>query len=458
MKIIICGAGQVGTNIAKYLAEEENAVTLIDSDEEVVDDISESIDVRAVYGHGSYPEILEEAGANNADMIISVTPSDELNMVTCLVANSIFNIPTKIARIRSPEYLGSEWANIYTSGNMPIDVIISPEIEMAKAIERNLSAPGALEVIPLLNEQVYLLSVRCDEESPVLHISLREIASIFPDIVMNITGILRNGHLIFPSMEESIEVNDEVYFVVKSSQVLRALNAFGHEERVANHIVIFGAGRIGLYLAGQLEENKLVDSVTIIERDADIAEHASEVLPGVKIIHGDFLEAEILEEAGIRNIETSIALSGEDEDNILGSLLVKRYGVKQTFAMVDKVAYNNLVANLGVDVVLDPKSITISSIIHHVRRGNIQSAYAIRGGIAEVLEVDISANAEYIGMRVEEMELPKGSVLCGIFREDNFILPNSDTLLNSGDILLFFVRHGAIKNIEKMFSSGFNLF
>ena len=154
MKIIICGAGQVGTDIAKYLAEEENAVTLIDSDEEVVDNISESIDVRAVYGHGSYPEILEEAGAENADMIIAVTPSDELNMVTSLVANSIFHIPTKIARIRSPEYLGREWADIYTSGNMPIDVIISPEIEMAKAIERNLSAPGALEVIPLLNEQV----------------------------------------------------------------------------------------------------------------------------------------------------------------------------------------------------------------------------------------------------------------------------------------------------------------
>ncbi|MBR7158813.1 MAG: Trk system potassium transporter TrkA [Alphaproteobacteria bacterium] len=458
MKIIICGAGQVGTDIAKYLAEEENAVTLIDSDEEVVDNISESIDVRAVYGHGSYPEILEEAGAENADMIIAVTPSDELNMVTSLVANSIFHIPTKIARIRSPEYLGREWADIYTSGNMPIDVIISPEIEMAKAIERNLSAPGALEVIPLLNEQVYLLSVRCDENCPVLRISLRQIASIFPDIAMSVTGIVRNGHLLFPSLEEHIQLNDEVYFLVKSSQVLRALNAFGHEERAANHIVIFGAGRIGVYLAGQLEEKKLVDSVTIIERDAHTAEKASEALPDVKIIHGDFLEADILEEAGIRNIETSIALSGEDEDNILGSLLVRRYGVKQTFAMVDKVAYNNLVANLGVDVVLDPKSITISSIIHHIRRGNIQSAYAIRGGIAEVLEVDISANAEYIGMPVEEMVLPKGAVWGGIFRDDNLLLPYGDTVLASGDILLFFVRHGAIKNVEKMFSAGFNLF
>ncbi len=458
MKIIICGAGQVGTNIAKYLAEEENAVTLIDSDEQVIDDISESIDVRAVYGHGSYPEILEEAGAKNADMIIAVTPSDELNMVTCLVAKSIFNLPTKIARIRSPEYLGSEWANIYTSGNMPIDVIISPEIEMAKAVERNLGAPGALEVVPLLNNKVYLLAVRCDENSPVLHITLRQIASIFPDIVMNIVGILRGGHLLLPSLDEHIQLNDEVYFVVEAAQVLRSLNAFGHEERAANHIVIFGAGRIGTYLAGQLEEKKLVDSVTIIERDASVAEQASEALPGVKIINGDFLEAEILEEAGIRNIETTIALTPEDEDNILGSLLVRRYGVKQTFAMVNKVAYNNLVANLGVDVVLDPKSITISSIIHHVRRGNIQSAYAIRGGIAEVLEIDISTNAEYIGMPVGEMELPKGAVLGGIFREDSLLIPNVDTVLAIGDILLFFVRHGAIKNVEKMFSSGFDLF
>jgi len=458
MKIIICGAGQVGTDIAKYLSDEADSVTLIDTDIKLTDELNEKIDVRAIAGNGSYPDILQSAGAADTDMIVAVTPSDELNIVICSVAHSLFNIPTKIARIRAPEYLDKRWATLYKKGNIPIDVTISPEIEMAKSITRTLSVPGALEVLPLADGKIYLLAMRCKKDCPLISIPIEKIGAVVPDLHLSIISIIRSGHSLVPRLDEQIEEQDEVYFLIPSEEVPKAAAAFGYDEPTSGKIVIFGAGRTSLFLAESLLEADPSRSITIIEKDSELAEAAANALANIKVINGDFLEYEILEEAGIRQTETVIALTPYDEDNILGSLLAKRYGVRQTFSLTGKMAYHNLIANLGIDVVLDTKAVTISGIIRNVRKGFVKSSFAIEGGIAELLEIDISEETGYVHKKVKSLDLPKGVFLGAILRRDKFIVPTDDLAFDKGDRLFFLARHNAIKALEKTFSGGFSLF
>ena len=458
MKIIICGAGQVGTDIAKYLSDEADSVTLIDTDIKLTDELNEKIDVRAIAGNGSYPDILQSAGAADTDMIVAVTPSDELNIVICSVAHSLFNIPTKIARIRAPEYLDKRWATLYKKGNIPIDVIISPEMEMAKSITRTLSVPGALEVLPLADGKIYLLAMRCKKDCPLINTPIEKIGAVVPDLHLSTISIIRSGRSLVPRLDEQIEEQDEVYFLVPSEEVSKAAAAFGYDEPSSGKIVIFGAGRTSLFLAESLLDADPSRSITIIEKDSELAEVAANAFANIKVINGDFLEYEILEEAGIRQTETVIALTSYDEDNILGSLLAKRYGVRQTFSLTGKMAYHNLIANLGIDVVLDTKAVTISGIIRNVRKGFVKSSFAIEGGIAELLEIDISEETGYIHKKVKSLDLPKGVFLGAVLRRDKFIVPTEDLTFDKGDRLFFLARHNAVKALEKTFSGGFSLF
>ncbi|MGE4562991.1 MAG: Trk system potassium transporter TrkA, partial [Rhodospirillales bacterium] len=343
MKVIVCGAGQVGFNIARHLALENNDVTVIDQSPESIRRIRDTLDANGVVGHASHPEVLEQAGISDADMIIAVTYADEVNMVACQVAHSLFDVPTKIARVRQQSYLAPIWANLFSRDHMPIDVIISPEIEVARAVSRRLQVPGAFEMIPLVDDRVKLIGVRCQDDCPLVNTPLRQLTQLFPELNIVIVGLMRDGKAIVPSSDDQMLPGDEAYFVVDSDQVARAMAAFGHEETEARRLLIFGGGNIGLFLAQEIERDHEWVKAKIIETDRDRAEQIASELERTTVIQGDVLDPEILEEAAVGVTETVVAVTNDDETNILASLLAKRYGCKRAITLINAGTYEPLI-------------------------------------------------------------------------------------------------------------------
>ncbi len=335
MKAIICGAGQVGSNIARVLAQENVDVTVIDQRQELIQKINESLEVQAMVGHASQPDVLEAAGAADADLLIAVTVSDEVNMVACQVAHTLFDVPTKIARVRARSYLQPIWSDLFASDQLPIDTIISPEIEVAHAISRRLTVPGAFELIPLADGKLRLAGVRCAEDCPILHTPLRQLTSLFPDLSIIVVGVRRDDRPIVPTGDDQLLPGDDVYFVVDTEQMSRAMAAFGHEEPEARRIVIIGGGNIGLCLAEDIEQRESGVRARVIEFDKQRAEHVAQSCSRTIVLHGDALDPEILEEASVANAETVVAVTNDDEVNILSSLLAKRSGAGKVLALVN---------------------------------------------------------------------------------------------------------------------------
>jgi trk system potassium uptake protein TrkA len=299
MKVVICGAGEVGSNIARYLATETNDVTVVDQSPELIRRLSESLDVKGLVGHASQPDVLERAGIEDADMIIAVTFTDEVNMIACQVAHSLFGVPTKIARIRSQSYLQPMWSKMFTRDHLPIDVVISPEVEIARAVTRRLEVPGAMDVIPLSDDKVRLIGVRMTEDTPLINTPLRQLTSLFPEMQIIIVGIKRGDTSIIPHAEDEMFPGDDVYFVVASDQCERAMSAFGHEEAETRRAVIFGGGNVGLFLAQELEREHPEINVKIIEINRERAEVVSAALKNTVVINGNILDPEILFETGV---------------------------------------------------------------------------------------------------------------------------------------------------------------
>jgi trk system potassium uptake protein TrkA len=452
MKVIVCGAGQVGFNIARYLALEGNDITVIDQRADLVRRISDSLDVQGIVGHASHPDILEQAGAEDADMIIAVTHGDEVNMVACQIAHSIFDVPTKIARVRDQSYLQPIWANLYTRDHMPIDVIISPEIEVARAVTRRLQVPGAFEMIPLVDGKVKLLGVRCDEECPIVNTPLRQLTQLFPELDMIIVGIMRDNLPIVPSADDQMLPGDEVYFVVDSDQVPRAMATFGHEEPEARRLLIFGGGNIGLFLAGEIERNHPWVNAKVIEIDPQRAELAASQLGNTVVLLGDVLDSDILEEANVAATETVVAVTNDDETNILASLLAKRYGCQRAVTLVNKDTYEPLVTNLGIDVVVSPRNITVSTILQHVRRGRIHSVHTLREGFGELIEAEAMETSPLVGLPIKDANLPSGVMLGAIVRDGEMVVPHGDTVVQANDRVVLFAAKDSIRKVEKLFS------
>lgn len=452
MKVIVCGAGQVGFNIAHYLASENNDVTVIDQRPELIRKITDTVDVQAILGHASHPSVLEQAGAGDADMLIAVTQFDEVNMVACQVAHSLFNVPTKIARVRAQSYLQPMWSNLFTRDHMPIDVIISPEIEVARAITRRLQVPGALDVIPMAGDKVRLIGVRCDEDTPLINTPLRQLTVLFPDLNIVIIGIVRDGRPIVPTAEDQMLEGDEVYFVVDTEQVDRALAAFGREDREARRIVIFGGGNIGLFLAQQIEEAHPGASVKIIEINKERAEFVAKTVNRSVVINGDVLDPEILTEANVAAAETVVSVTNDDETNILAALLAKRYGAKRAMSLINKTTYNALMGPLGIDVVISPRTITVSNILQHVRRGRIHAVHSLHEGFGELIEADALETSSLVGKPLREVKLPAGVLLGAVVRGGAMISPRGNTVVQAGDRVVLFAAAEAVKKVEKMFS------
>lgn len=458
MKVVICGAGQVGTSIARPLAGENNDVTLIDQNPDLIRKISDTLDVRAIVGMASIPSVLEQAGTPDADMLIAVTYSDEVNMVACQVAHSLFDVPTKIARVRQQEYLKPIWADLYSRENMPIDFIISPEVEVARAVGRRLRAPGSFDMMHMAEGRVSVVGVRCDENCPLLDTPLRQVTALFSDLRVMVLCIIRNEKGIVPGGDDQILAGDEVYFVCDSDHLARTMASFGHEEQEARSVVIVGGGNIGLKLAQDIEEGHPGVSAKVIEFNAGRAKQIAQSLEKTVVLNGDALDGEILEEADITGTETFVAVSNDDEVNIIGSLLAKRYGVDRTVALINKNTYSPLIQTLGIDAVVDPKAITVSSILQHVRRGRIKNVYSVREDFGEIIEAEAMETSSLVGKSVKAAKLPSGVIIGLIIRGEEMIKPKAETVIEADDRIILFSTYASVKKVEKLFSVRLDFF
>lgn len=458
MKAIICGAGQVGSNIARELADEKIDITVIDQRADLIEKISDNLDVRAMVGHAAHPSVLEAAGARDCDMIIAVTFADEVNMVACQIAHSIFNVPTKIARLRARDYLQEIWSDLFSRDHMPIDVIISPEIEVARAISRRLSVPGAFDMIPLADNKLRLLGVRCNEDCPILDTPLRQLTTLFPDLHIQTVGIMRNGKQIVPKSDDELIKGDEVYVVVDADHVGRTMVAFGHEEPEARRIVIIGGGNIGEFLAQDIASNFGGVTTRLIEMNRERAEHVAQTSSRTVVLHGDGLDPEILEEANVANAEAVIAVTNDDEVNILSSLLAKRYGAERVVTLVNTATYGPLMGPLGIDVVVSPRAITVSTILQQVRRGRIRSVHSIGDNFGEIIEAEALETSPLVGTPLREAKLPAGLIVAAVVRDGAVEMARGDTVVATGDTVVLFAAKGIVKKVEKMFSVRLEFF
>jgi len=457
MRTIICGAGQVGYNIASYLAKEHNDVTVIDLKSELIAKISDEQDVKGIVGFASNPETLKQAGAEDADMIVAVTHSDEVNMVACQVAHSLFNVPKKIARIRQAGYLDPVWANLFSRAHMPIDVIISPEREVAHNIYERLKTPGTIDTISLLGGEAYCLSVVCNSSCPILHTPLKQLLNLFPDLDVKILLISRAGKHILPDLDNQFFENDEVTFVVRKEHVTRVLSIFGHEENEAGKILIIGAGNIGTQLCHILTENNKNLDLRLIEASAARAQQLSESFPKAMILHGDALDKKIMEEAGIENIETVVSVTNDDEVNILSALLASEKGHTRTITLVNKEIYTSLTSALNINAIVSPRLITASTIMKYVRRGRINATHSIKDDFAEIIEVKASESCQIINTPLEKLHLPPGVIIGLIKRDHDILLPDKNTVIKPDDVLIVFAIHHSVAYVEKLFSFKFDL-
>ena len=457
MRVIICGADQVGSSIAAYLAREENDVTIIDPCEELVAHINDTMDVNAIAGKPSNPDILKSAGANEADMIIAVTTSDETNMVSCQIAHSLFGVPKKIARIRNQSFLDPAWSNLFSRSHMPIDVIISPEALIAEDIFRRISVPGTTSVISMAEERLYLIGVICAEDCPVINTQLSQLNHLFPDLSFGVVSITRQNKHIIPDGDDMLEIGDEAYIIVDTRHLRRVMAAFGHLEKEARKIIISGGGNIGYSFINLLKSRLSGIQLKVIEHNQGRANFLSEKLEDVIILHGDTLDRALLEEAAIDKSEAYIALMNDDESNILGSLLAKQYGCERVLTLVNNHAYYPLVGPLGVDVMISPRATLVSHIMQHVRRGRIRGIYNVRDGFAEVIEAEASDSSFVVNKKISDLELPREITFAAVVRGEEIIMPDGNTELRKGDVAIVWVQGEKAHIVEKLFSVSVNM-
>ena len=458
MNIIICGAGRVGFTIAKQLSEQGHSITVIDQSSEDIQKINDSLDVKAIVGKATYPTILEKANASEADMIIAVTRNDEINMVICQIAFSIFNIPKKIARIRSQDYLNPKFTTVYNKENLPIDVIISPELEIAKSIQRKLEAPGSLDSVPFADNRIRLLEILINKNCNLINIKLNELTKKHPNLDANIIGIIRGVKFLIPKKNDDIKKNDKIYVIINSTQMSQTLEAFGHNEKISKKILIVGGGNIGFNLAKNLEESLDSPRVKIVEKNKDRSEFLANELNNTIVINGDALDDEVLIEANLEEAETVLALTNDDEDNLMVSVLVEKFAKddkkldnKRTMALINKPNYSLLQSSLKIDDLIDPRMNTVSSILKHIHKGTIETAYTIMNGEYEVIEAEIIETSELINKELKNSNLPEEIRIGAVLREDKVIIPRSNFVFQKDDRVVFLAKKDSISVVENIF-------
>jgi trk system potassium uptake protein len=450
MRVIICGAGQVGFGIAQKLAAEDNEVTVVDRSPQLVNAIRDMLDVRGFVGHGAHPDLLARAGAEEADMIIAVTLYDEVNMVACQVAHSLFNVPTKIARVRAQTYLEKRWSNLFSREHMPIDVIISPEVEVGEMVLRRLAQPGALETIPFVDGKVTVLGVACGEDCPVVDTPLRQLTELFPDLNATVVGIVRDDKLFVPRSSEQMLAGDTVYLMTSAERARRTLSLFGKEDEVASRVVIAGGGNIGLYVAQQLESRLARAKVKVIEAGHERAIEIAEALDRTVVLNGSAMDEAILKEADIADADAMVALTNDDKVNILSCVMAKHFGVGRSIALINEPALPPLIGTLGIDAFVNPRTVTISRILQHVRRGRIRLVHTIHGGAAEAIEAEALETSPLVGRPLRSLDLPEGIRIGAIVHKGEVITPTGEVQIAPGDRFVIFATADQVPRVERM--------
>ena len=452
MNIIICGAGRVGYTISKILTEQDHSITVIDQSSEDIQKINDNLDVKVIVGKATSPNVLESANTKDADMIIAVTKNDEINMLICQIAYSIFKVPKKIARIRSQEYLNEKYNFLFNKENLPIDFIISPELEIAKSIQRKLEAPGALENIPFAQNKIRLLEILIEDDCPLTGIKLNQITTKFPDLNANILGVIRDENFLFVKKNDVLKSNDKAYVIMNAEQMQKTLSAFGHEEKISNKVLIIGGGNIGFNLAKNLEASFESVRIKIIEKDKNRAEFIANELNNSIVINGNALDEDILEEANLSEVETVLALTNDDEDNLMVSVLVEKFSKdKRTMALINKPNYSLLKSSLKIDDLIDPRMDTVATILKHIHKGTIETAYTILNGEYEVIEADIIETSELINKELKNSNLPDEIRIGAILRDGKILIPRSNTKFQKDDTVVFLCKSDQISLVENIF-------
>ncbi len=458
MRILICGAGQVGFGIAERLSGEGNDVSIIDQDPALVRRIGDLLDVRAFIGNGAHPDVLDQAGARDADMIIAVTYSDEVNMVACQVAHSLFDVPTKVARIRSQSYLESHWSDLFLRENMPIDVVISPEVEVGEMILRRLRMPGAFEVLGFCENQVLVLGISCEVDCPVVDTPLRQLGELFPDLPAVVVGVHREGRLFVPRSEDQLIAGDDVYVATPQPQTERVMKIFGHDERRAQRVIIAGGGNIGLFVARRLEQTHRDIRIKVLERSRARAVEIAEELDRAIVLNGSALDEELLQEAGVSTSDMLVALTNDDQVNILSCVLANRLGCERNMCLINSSGYMTIVRSLGIDAFINPRSVTVSRILQHVRRGRIRAVQTVLNGAGEVIEAEALPTSPLVGRALHQLDLPDGMRIGAIRRRDKIIIPTGETVVESHDRIVIFATKQQVHEVEQLFRVSLDYF
>ena len=451
MKIIILGAGQVGRTAAYHLSREEsNEVTVVDTNEEALRDLQDRLDIRTVAGNASFPTVLEAAGANEADIIVALTSADEVNMMACEVAYTLYRTPTKIARIRSAEYTSRP--ELFSEEALSVDVFISPEQLVTEYIEKLIKHPGALQVLDFADGKVRLVGVRAKKDGLLVGRALRELREHLPKSDARVIAIYRAGRSIVPNGDTVVEEGDEVFFLAASADLRRVMSELRREESPVRRVVIAGGGNIGFRLAKALEKQ---NQVKLIERDARRARKVSELLENTIVLNGDAADEELLIEENIDSCDVFAALTNSEEANILSAMLAKRLGAHKVMALINKPSYAELMESGSIDIAISPQTITIGSLLAHVRRGDVVRVHSLRRGAAEAIEVIVHGSersCRVVGKRIDEIPLPEGATIGAVVRGDDVIMAHHDTVVQADDhVILFLADRRHIEAVEKLF-------
>lgn len=457
MKILILGAGQVGSSVAATLAREDDDITLVDTNNGNLLKLQDHYDIRTIQGEASHPDILDRAGAADADLILAVTNSDEINMIACQICHTLYNTPTKIARIRTTEYLQNP--DIFAAEAIPIDVLISPEQLVTDYIQRLVSHPNALQVLDFADGLVQLVAVKAFHGGPLVGHPLRDLRKHIPKTETRVAAIFRDGRAIIPEADTVIEADDEVFFIAASKDISSVMAELRRLEKPYKRIMLAGGGNIGYRLARALENNY---QVKIIEADEKRADYLSEHLSQSIILFGDVANEELLQEEEIEKVDLFCALTNDDEANILSSMLAKRLGARKVLSLINRAAYVDLVESGSIDIALSPQQATIGSLLAHIRRGDIVAVHSLRRGAAEALEAVAhgdKSSSLVVGRQIDEIDLPTGTTIGAIVRKDEVLIAHGNTVIEAEDhVILFLTNKRHIKEVERLFQVGFNFF
>jgi trk system potassium uptake protein TrkA len=454
MKILILGAGQVGSSAAYHLSREEaNEVTVVDVRPDVLRELQDRLDIRTVVGHAAHPDVLGRAGANDADIVVALTDSDETNMVACQVAYTTFHTPTKISRIRSAEYMSAK--DLFTQDAIPIDVRISPEQLVCEHIEQLILYPGASQVLDFADGRVRLVGAKADRDGLLVGQRIATLKEHIPNTEARIAAIYRDGRAMLPDGDTIIQENDEVFFIADRKDIRVFMSEMRRLEDPVRRVVIAGGGNIGVRLALALEQT---NQVKIIERDPQRARQISEQLNKAIVLVGDAADEELLLEENIDNADVFCGLTNSEEANILSSMLAKRLGAHKVMALINRASYVDLVEAGSIDIAISPQQITIGSLLAHVRLGDVVKVHSLRRGAAEAIEAIAHGEKEsskVIGRSIEEIDLPKGCGIVALVRDDRVIIAHHDSVIESDDhVILFLTDRRKIEQIEKLFQVG----